>query len=175
MNITRTFAIAVVAVIAGLAGCETSSTPLSLPPPVAVAAEATPERDFSLTKLEKTAGELGDQLHMFAATAKLENRKPFVQFTAAWCGPCRELQASMNDPLMIEAFAKTFIIQINADDFTDKQLATAGFKIDGIPAFYELDEEGKPTGRSVDGGAWDDNIPRNMAPVLQKFFRTEKS
>jgi len=39
-----------------------------------------------------------------------------------------------------------------------------------IPIFYALDKDGKPTGRKVDGGAWDDNIPENMAPVLDKFF-----
>lgn len=130
---------------------------------------------FSVTKLTPAGGELGAQLKSLAAQAKQEDLKPFVQFTAVWCGPCRELQASMNDPLMVEAFAKTFIIQINADDFTDKQFAAAGFTLDGIPAFYELDEQGKPTGRLVDGGAWEDNIPANMAPVLRKFFNNEPS
>lgn len=129
----------------------------------------------SVTKLTPAGGELGAQLQSLAARAKQEDLKPFVQFTAVWCGPCRDLQASMNDPLMVEAFAKTFIIQINADDFTDKQFAAAGFTLDGIPAFYELDEQGKPTGRLVDGGAWEDNIPANMAPVLRKFFNNEQS
>jgi thiol:disulfide interchange protein len=130
---------------------------------------------YSVTKLTPAGGELTAQLQSLAARAKHENLKPFVQFTAVWCGPCRELQACMDDPLMAEAFAKTFIIQINADDFSDKQFAAAGFTLDGIPAFFELDEQGKPTGRVVDGGAWEDNIPANMAPVLRKFFNNEQS
>jgi thiol:disulfide interchange protein len=129
----------------------------------------------SITKLTPAGGDLTAQLQSLAIRAKHENLKPFVQFTAVWCGPCRELQACMDDPLMAEAFAQTFIIQINADDFSDKQFAAAGFTLDGIPAFFELDEQGKPTGRVVDGGAWEENIPANMAPVLRKFFNNEQS
>ncbi|WP_254507378.1 thioredoxin family protein [Anatilimnocola floriformis] len=169
MNIELKFVCIVAGLMAGLGGCGTSP---STPTPVANA--PTPDRDNSAKTL-KIASELNAQLQAFAAAAKLENRKPFVQFTAAWCGPCRELKASMNDPLMVEAFANTSIIQINTDDYNEQQLKAAGFALQGIPAFHELDDAGKPTGRWVDGGAWDDNIPRNMAPVLQKFFRNEKS
>lgn len=148
-----------------LAGCLHSSTSES------VVITST----HSITKLTPAGGDLTAQLQSLAARAKHENLKPFVQFTAVWCGPCRELQACMNDPLMAEAFAHTFIIQINADDFSDKQFAAAGFTLDGIPAFFELDAQGKPTGRVIDGGAWEENIPANMAPVLRKFFNDEKS
>jgi hypothetical protein len=38
-----------------------------------------------------------------------------------------------------------------------------------IPAFFRLDAEGKPVAR-IDGGAWAENIPKNMAPPLKTFF-----
>ena len=45
-----------------------------------------------------------------------------------------------------------------------------GFKSPGIPAFFEIGENAMPTGRFVTGGAWAENIPKNMAPVLKAFF-----
>ena len=42
--------------------------------------------------------------------------------------------------------------------------------VDGKKVFYEVGDDGKPTGRKIDGGAWGDNIPANMAPPLDKFF-----
>jgi hypothetical protein len=36
--------------------------------------------------------------------------------------------------------------------------------------FFKLDASGKPTGDRIDGGAWGDNVPENMAPPLKAFF-----
>jgi len=45
-----------------------------------------------------------------------------------------------------------------------------GFGFDGIPAFFKLDAQGKPNGEFIDGNAWGDNIPKNIAPPMDEFF-----
>ena len=49
-------------------------------------------------------------------------------------------------------------------------LASLAMSPNAIPVFYKLDANGKPTGDKIDGGAWGDNIPDNMAPPLKAFF-----
>ena len=74
---------------------------------------------------------------------------------------------------MIEAFTGTYIAQMNVDSWGwGDQLGYLGFDFNAIPVFYALDEQGLPTGAVIDGGAWGENIPENMAPPLNEFFRS---
>jgi thiol-disulfide isomerase/thioredoxin len=115
-------------------------------------------------------GELRAILQREVANARKEGKVPFVQMTAEWCGPCKALRAFMNDPLMTDAFAGTYIIRLDLDEWM-KQLEPVGLKSDAIPIFFALDQAGRPKGPKIDGGAWGEDIPRNMAPPLLKFFR----
>jgi hypothetical protein len=36
--------------------------------------------------------------------------------------------------------------------------------------FFAVDAKARPTGAKIDGGAWGEDIPRNMAPPLERFF-----
>ncbi len=72
---------------------------------------------------------------------------------------------------MEDAFEGMYIIQVDVDVW--------GFPPDGwdfkyIPVFYALDSNGNSTGEMIDGGAWGDNIPENMAPPLKAFFESLK-
>lgn len=125
--------------------------------------------NFTVTELKKTDGELGVLLKAEVAKAREAGRTPYAELTAEWCGPCKALRASLGDPRMSDAFDGTYIIQLDYDAW-GKDLAGAGLAADAIPVFFELDEDGKPTGRRIDGGAWGENIPANMAPPLKEFF-----
>lgn len=124
---------------------------------------------FSAVELSPTQGELKDLLASEAAKATSKGQKPFVEVHAGWCMPCKQLEASLGDPMMQDAFKGTYQIRLDSDAWGN-QLMKAGIHADGIPAFFELDAQGKPTGRTIDGGAWDENIPKNMAPPLKQFF-----
>jgi thiol-disulfide isomerase/thioredoxin len=95
-----------------------------------------------------------------------------VDFYADWCAPCKSLEKNLGDPAMVAAFDGAYIIRLNLDDWKDR-LPAAGFRVTGIPAFYELGADGKPTGRMVTGAAWGEDIPANMAPPLKAFFQTK--
>jgi hypothetical protein len=43
--------------------------------------------------------------------------------------------------------------------------------VPGIPAFYELDANSKPTGRMITDAAWGEDIPANIAPPMKTFFQ----
>jgi hypothetical protein len=71
---------------------------------------------------------------------------------------------------MIDAFHGTAIITIDVDAADEKALKAQHLPAQVIPVFFKLDRTGKPTGDRIDGGAWGDNIPANMAPPLKAFF-----
>ena len=103
------------------------------------------------------------------AKAKAKHLKPFVEFAAGWCEPCLAIKKSLDDPRMKAAFAGSYIVRLDADEWGE-HLGGSGFAPHAIPVFYEVGDDGKPTGRTIDGAAWEDNLPENMAPPLSKFF-----
>lgn len=124
---------------------------------------------FTLVRYPANNGSLTSLLGAEAQRAADSDRQPYVEFYADWCGPCQALRRSLTDQRMIDAFAGTYIVQLDWDAWKD-QLSEAGFSVKGVPAFFELDAAGKPTGRTITGAAWGEDIPENMAPPLKKFL-----
>ncbi|MEO8464214.1 MAG: hypothetical protein ABI640_02655 [Gammaproteobacteria bacterium] len=122
--------------------------------------------------LEPAQGKLPDLLRREVANASAQHRVPFLQITAEWCVPCKKLRASLGDPLMQDAFDGTYIIRVDADAWK-KELKAAGFDHPAIPVFFAVDAHAMPTGAKIDGGAWGEDIPQNMAPPLKRFFTAQ--
>lgn len=131
------------------------------------AAAAPAQRAY--VRLTPDLGTLATLLPAELKKAQAKKLKPFLELRAEWCKPCKELEASMNDARMADAFAGTYLISVDLDEFND-QLDKLGFDGSAIPVFYALDANARPTGRKIDGGAWAENIPQNMAPPLKAFF-----
>jgi thiol:disulfide interchange protein len=155
--------IILVAVVLAAAGCRDDARHEPAASTSAAAAEPTSIR------LQPAQGRLADLLPAEATKARARNLKPYVELRADWCGPCRELEASMSDPRMVDAFAGTYVVRVDVDDWAG-QLAPLGLDASSIPVFFEVDDQGKPTGRKISGAAWAENIPVNMAPPLKAFF-----
>ena len=126
-----------------------------------------------LVDLDYGNGPLGTQLHSEAHKAQVLGLKPYAEFTATWCPPCQAIAQSLseNNPLMVDAFTGTYIIRIDVDIWDETEWEEAGFELEYIPIIFRLDAEGKPTGDFIDGNAWGENIPENMAPPLKEFFQ----
>jgi thiol-disulfide isomerase/thioredoxin len=146
------------------------------PPPttpvasVAPSAAVAPPRPFALVELAPTQGDLQPLLREHVEKARARGLKPFVEFYADWCKPCKALASMMNDPFIVAAFTGTYLIKLNFDDWQDK-LAEAGFQPREIPMFYALDALGQPTGRKLSGDAWGRADAESMSKVLGPFFR----
>lgn len=96
-------------------------------------------------------------------------RTPIVYFWADWCGPCKEFKSSLHDPLMEDALNNTTLIMVNLDEDGEKDKFSDTYGVSGIPAFVRVDKNGEYLDL-IDGGAWDENIPKNMAPVLKDYL-----
>ena len=104
---------------------------------------------------------------------QVENdKKPIVYFTATWCKPCKQFKESLSDPLMQTAFEDAVIIEIDIDN--DDEDYAARYGVRAIPAFIKLDEKGTLLNK-INGGAWEANTAKNMAPVLETFIQSTES
>ncbi|HZS36643.1 MAG TPA: thioredoxin family protein [Polyangia bacterium] len=161
------------ALAASLAACDQKSPTVVLTPPLTAAPpEAAPAAaGFVITELKPPQGELPALLAAEAAKAKAKGLKPFIEVSATWCGPCQKLKNSLGDPVMTEAFRGTYIVKLDLDEW-ETALAKAGYPVKVVPIFFKMGEGGKPTGKSLDGGAWQDDVPAQMAPPLKRFFNS---
>jgi thiol-disulfide isomerase/thioredoxin len=147
----------------------------STPEPDSVPAASSPtdhytSDSFVIRRINLANGALLDQLAAQAALAKPLGLAPFIEFDATWCPPCQAINASIEakDNLTLQAFDGIYLIRADVDEWGwgDK----TNFSFEAIPVYYKLDEHGMPTGEKVDGGAWNEDIPENFAPVLDAFF-----
>ena len=129
---------------------------------------------FTVVRVGKTKEKLLDILKVEAKKAFDLGRQPYVEFYADWCPPCNAIRESLGDERMIDAFTGTYIIKLDLDFWEIKLLGT-GFNVNGIPAFFEIDSDGNPTGRTITGAAWGEDVPENIAPPLKEFFNGGKS
>ena len=136
---------------------------------VLVTAGALAAEPVKVVVIEPGSGALEALLQREVASAVELGKVPFVQITAEWCGPCKRLRVSLGDPLMRDAFAGTDLIQVDFDAW-EEPLKAAGFVNEGIPVIFAVDASARPTGEKIDGGAWGEDIPQNMAPPLGRFF-----
>jgi thiol:disulfide interchange protein len=153
-----------------LPACRGTTLPGSNTAKSNVAHDESPAPDrFTVVRLASADGDLRELLKAEAQKARQLGRFPFVEFYADWCPPCNALSKNLGDARMVDAFSGTYIIRLNLDEWNTR-LAGTGFQVIGIPVFFELDQDGKPTGRNITGGAWGEDSPENMAPLLKAFF-----
>jgi hypothetical protein len=135
------------------------------------ATATVPANGFVEARLRTSEGALPDLLALHAKKAKELGLAPYAELGATWCKPCRELEASMSDARMKDAFKGTYIVHLDIDEWGGS-LGKSGLGSSAVPVVFALDPQtGKGTSRTIDGSAWDANIPANMAPKLGAFFQ----
>ena len=133
-------------------------------------ADSNASSAFTISRIHKTDGDLMTLLNAEAMKAQEMGLKPFLEFDATWCPPCIAIDKSINakDPQTLQAFSGIYLIRADVEEWGWGD--GKNFTVDAIPVYYELSENGQPTGRSINGGAWNEDIPENFAPVLDTFF-----
>ncbi len=137
------------------------------PPPVPIARSEW-HRLSSANDLQRT-------LQSSARLAVTKGFLPVLYVGRTNCEPCESLKGSLDDPRMQDAFAGTYVMEIDMDSAGAYRLTTAGININGIPAFFVLDADGRYHGSTITGAAWGDDIPENMAPPLTRFFSEQRA
>jgi thiol:disulfide interchange protein len=122
-----------------------------------------------LVQLKPASGELEKILPAEVAKARAQQLTPYVEIGAEWCKPCKQLEASLNDPRMKDAFNGTYLIRLDVDDWAS---SFAAFDLEPtvIPVVFEVDAQGKSTGRSINGNDWGATTAENVAPQFKAFF-----
>jgi thiol-disulfide isomerase/thioredoxin len=125
---------------------------------------------FVIVRIDKSNGSLMTQLASEAQKADSLGLAPFLEFDATWCPPCAAIDKSIKakDPSTMQAFEGVYLIRADVDEWGSEN--GKNFTFDAIPVYYQLDKSGRPTGAAIDGGAWNEDIPENFAPVLDEFF-----
>ncbi|HEY4118214.1 MAG TPA: hypothetical protein VGM56_10170 [Byssovorax sp.] len=133
--------------------------------------ETTVGRVGALTVVDlgvKTS-ELKDALALERAHAAKKGETVLLMTTAGGCDPCRGVDASLADPQLQAALAKVRVVRVDVDVFGE-DLAALKVPTKEIPGFFVLSPDLKPRD-GINGGEWDEDIPRNIAPVLGAFVK----
>ncbi len=127
---------------------------------------------FTEVRLHPKDGNLGEMLAAEAEKAVAAGLLPIVEFDADWCPPCQAIKQHLEvkNDLMLKAYDGTYIIQLDVDEWGWNNNKVENFTFEAIPVYFKLDGQGKPTGESIDGGAWNEDVPVNIAPVMDEFF-----
>lgn len=131
---------------------------------------------FTVVRLHPEDGDLQTMLAKEAQKAEAVGQIPIVEFDATWCPPCIAIDTAIEsrNELMLKAYADTYIIKLDVDEWGWDNGGFQDFRFDGIPVYFKLDSQGQQTGEVIDGGAWGEDIPENIAPVMDAFFHGEQ-
>jgi hypothetical protein len=112
---------------------------------------------------------LGEELAKQRAEAHALGEKVLVMTTSDPCEPCRGLDRSLGEPLMQTALRSVRIVRVDIDVFKE-DLDQLKMPRRLYPGFFLLSPDLTPQD-GINGGEWDDDIARNIAPVLGAFVR----
>ena len=104
--------------------------------------------------------ETGDWSQVESA-AKAQGRPMLVDFTASWCGACKELERdTFSDPNVMESASRFTALRVDATNDEDPRVMAAmkRYSVVGLPTVVVLTAEG------VEAARFTDFVP---APVLR--------
>lgn len=130
---------------------------------------------FTVVRLHPEDGDLKTMLASEAQKADALGQLPVVEFDATWCPPCIAIDAALEsqNELMLKAYAGTYLIKLDVDEWGWDNGGLQDFRFDAIPVYFKLNAQGHQTGEVIDGGAWNEDIPENIAPVMDEFFHRD--
>jgi hypothetical protein len=158
-----------------------SPIPTTAPPPplVSPSANSGASRDNGVINTKVGGIDLVDVGNgVRSLSAELDNQRTIAtkdqKKLVLWvvmddCQPCNGVSASLSDPKLQSALTGVRLVRVNVRDFV-ADLRYLGIPSDKFPGFVLLGPTNRPTDY-VNGGEWDEDVPRNIAPVLGNFVK----
>ena len=132
--------------------------------------------ELTIVRLHRLAGDLQLMLADESKKAAALGQIPVVEFDATWCPPCLAIDSAIEsrNELILSAYSGIYIIKLDVDEWGWNNGRIENFQFDAIPVYFKLDANGNQTDEVIDGGAWGEDIPENIAPVMDAFFHGGK-
>jgi hypothetical protein len=150
-------------------------------PPSARGAPTPPLADSELPALPSAIGSVaiidadstGNGLEPLLRQQLLETQKSgekvLLWTVAPACQPCTAVGRALPDSRMQRALGKIRLVRADVSALAP-ELDRLGVPRDTVPGFTLFDDRARPLDH-IHGGEWDDDIPANIAPILEKFVR----
>ncbi len=110
---------------------------------------------------------LEDALRAERAAAQAEGRVLLVMTVQYRLPEFRDLDTALFDPLLQEALSDVRLVRVDATHF-GAELKALGVPTQGVPWIVLLGADLVPRD-GIDGGEWDEDVARNIAPILGAF------
>lgn len=101
--------------------------------------------------------------------AAKRQQKFLLWTTTTDCDPCSGTAASLLDPEFQRTLGPLRLVRVDVKDWAP-ELERLGLPSSPLPSFILLGPDQKALD-VIDGGEWDADIPKNIAPVLSRFIR----
>jgi hypothetical protein len=125
--------------------------------------------NIDLVDVDHEVRSLPSELEKQRAIATRDGKRLLLWVVVKDCLPCNGVAASLPDAKMQTALEKVRVLRVDAGDF-GPELSFLGIPISKVPGFALIGESNRPVDY-VNGGEWDEDIARNIAPVLGNFVR----
>ena len=122
-----------------------------------------------LVDLGSDVPSLSRELETQRKAAAADGKKVLLWVVLDDCQPCNGVSASLADAKMQTALEQIRLVRVNTRDFS-QDLSFLGIPVGKVPGFALLGAANRPTDY-VNGGEWDEDVSRNIAPVLGNFVR----
>ncbi len=130
---------------------------------------ATKVGKVDLVDLDRELTSLSRELESQRKTAAHDGKKLLLWVVVDDCLPCNGVAASLPATEMQTALESVRVVRVNARDF-GQDLTFLGIPVAKVPGFALVGDGNRPLDY-VNGGEWDEDIARNIAPVLGNFVR----
>ena len=138
-----------------VAGCGTPTPPNAAPKAVQIT--PAPEGEAAAV----VASEL--------QKAKRDGRQLLVYVGATWCEPCRRFHQAAAEHKLDAAFPTLRLLEFDSDR-DGERLATAGYVSRLIPLFARPRDDGRASGRQIEGSVKGDGAVGEIVPRLRSLL-----